>query len=362
MSGVVKKRIALPSPEKFLYSAIAYLDGQNPYVLVSFGRDTRVQAYDRDFSLYWEFVDEKYRDCHTTRFYTWDIDNDNKDEVINGPVLLNGDGTLYYGELTGQATRSFIHDIDPENPGYEWYLVISPGGSYGSEEMLRPQEKAGPYLIDVDEKKILWHIGGNTDSKTGWSGRTHRGWIAEYDVNSPGLEMWLTGVYWEGNEYQRYQDGDFTDLKERANVSKWARYRERDFIYSAKGKILQRRNHQVAYPIQWDDDADYELYFYRGGYIADNFSGPTLVIGLPEAYNSGESVEADIRGDYREEIFVASLDKLYVIENAAPSCYPGRPSPRQGHNYIMNIARYGSGLPKPQPPDPEYDVFKRVRQ
>ncbi len=294
------------------------------------------------------------------RLYVWDIDNDGRDEVALGPVLLNEDGTLYYGAFTGIACRSFIHDIDPGNPGYEWYLPMGMVEGYGSEEMLKPNAESGPYLIDVDQKKILWHYGGDTDMQSGWSGRLHRGWIADYDANIPGLEMWLTGVYWQGNEYRRYQEGEFADSKQRANMRKWTRYRERDFIYSAEGKILHKLNHQVAYPIQWDDDPDYELYFYRQGYIADNFSGPTLVMGLPQAFNSGESVEADIRGDYREEIIVASRDKLYIVSNAAPSAYPDRPSPRLGHNYMMNIARSGSGLPKPQPPDPDYDVFGRT--
>jgi hypothetical protein len=125
-------------------------------------------------------------------------------------------------------------------------------------------------------------------------------------------------------------------------------YSETWFLYAADGTVLRTQTGtHVGYPVFWDDDETAEYYRYRGGTLLNKFKGSTLESGFADANGSGESIQVDILGDWREEIIVASGYKLYVYSNDSPTAYPNRPSPREDHTYLVNMASYGTGLPKP---------------
>ena len=340
---------SIARPRKINHATIAYLDGVNPYLVIAQGRDMVTTAYDKDLNIYWTFDNPKfYGFLSWTNIYTADVDGDGRDEIVNGSLIIDDDGTLYldgtFGDYSneGEAERSLVGDIDPDNPGLEWYLQRS--GSTNDPYVVQPNYWEGPYLIDLDQKEIIWH---HNSSKTdeGW-GRMHRGWV--YDVDpSPGLEIWATGYFYTGNEWQNTLNGVYGTPPAAKDV--WVDgYSEKWFLYAADGTILrsQTGNH-VGYPLFWDDDDTAEYYRYRGGTLLNKFKGVNIESGFAKARGSGESIQVDILGDWREEIIVASGYKLYVYSNDQPTAYPNRPSPREDHTYLMNMASYGTGLPKP---------------
>lgn len=348
-TGAILKSVSMATPKRILHATIAYLDGVNPYLVIAQGRDIKTTAYDKNLQQYWNFNNSNYYSHHSwTNIYTADVDQDGKDEIVNGALIIDHDGTVYLNgakwdhPAEGEAGRSMVADIDPDNPGMEWYLIRT--GTNNDPYRVQPNYWEGPYLIDLDQKEIIWHHNLDVQDQ-GW-GRMHRGWV--YDVDSsPGLEMFATGYFWVGNEWQKALNGDYGTPPDSNDV--WVDgYHETWFLYAADGTVLRTQTGtHVGYPLYWDDDETAEYYRYRGGTLLNKFKGSTLESGFADANGSGESIQVDILGDWREEIIVASGYKLYVYSNNNSTSFPNRPSPRQDHTYRMNLASYGTGLPKP---------------
>jgi hypothetical protein len=360
-SKKIEKQADLAEASKFIYGALAFLDGVNPSIVIATGKQSKVIAFDQNLNRIAEFDDPNHYAHHDCVWLlSYDFDEDGRDELVHGPLLLNEDLTIYYdatvygfpdNALTG---RSMIADIDPQNPGYEWYIQ---GSGKSGEYHVEPNQWKGPYLLDVDKKEILWHE--NLDQRgTGW-GRMHRGWLQDVRPDIPGLEMFCTGYYWEDNEWQDALDGKY---KIRPNGVWAGDYWETYKIYSAKSEILiSSHGTRVGYPVMWDDDPEAEYFMYRNGQLLDNFFSDKIIAHLAKQDGSGECTIADILGDWREEIIVTDNDgKVHIYSNNEPTIYPNRPSPRKGHNYLMHLASIGSGLPKPVPPDAGW--FENINQ
>lgn len=348
-TGKILKSRPISSPKKINHATIAYLDGVHPYLVTAQGRNMVTTAYDKDLNVYWTFNDAHYSNFLSwTNIYTADVDRDGRDEIVNGSLILDDDGSVYldgtFGDHPneGEAERTLVGDIDPDNPGLEWYLQRS--GSPNDPYVVQPNQWEGPYLIDLDQKNILWHH-NSSQAKQGW-GRMHRGWVHDVDP-SPGLEIWATGYFYVGNEWENILNGNYGTPPDPNDV--WVDgYHETWFLYAADGTILRTQTGTfVGYPLFWDDEDTAEYYRYRGGKLLDKFKGSNLETGFAQAHGSGESIQVDILGDWHEEIIVASGYKLYIYSNDQGTAYPGRPSPRQDHTYRMNMASYGTGLPKP---------------
>ena len=232
---------------------------------------TITYAVRNDGVLLWEFHHNMtYSDVGgdptwTVTLSVWDMDGDGKDEIVNGALIIDHDGNVYLNgsqwdhPAEGEAGRSIVADIDPDNPGMEWYLIRT--GTFNDPYRVQPNYWEGPYLIDLDKKEIIWHR--NLDVKDqGW-GRMHRGWVHDVDP-SPGLEMFATGYFWEGNEWQKALNGDYGTPPDSNDV--WVDgYSETWFLYAADGTILRTQTGTyVGYPLFWDDDETAEYYRYRG--------------------------------------------------------------------------------------------------
>ena len=349
-TGAIKKSVTLANPKGILHATLAYLDGVNPYLVLTQGSNIRTIAYDKNLKEYWRFDQSSYYKQHSlTNIYTVDFDGDGKDEIIQGPLLLNDNGSLYLDGTSfqnarkGQAARSFVGDIIPSNPGLEWYLVRA--GDDADPYYVQPNYWEGPYVIDIDQKSVIWHHSLNQPQR-GW-GRNHRGWLSDMNPGTPGMEMKAAGYYWEGTEWQNALNGAYGNPPgpDDSNVDG---YDEKFFFYGSTGEVRQRGSgSSTGYPVYWDDDAGPEYYQYGNGKLLDTFGGSVIASGLAIAYGSGESIQADIRGDWREEILVASGYKLYIYQNSSATNFPNRPSARTDHDYLMNMASLGTGLPKP---------------
>ncbi len=344
----------LPDVSYFVFSALAYVDGKNPYIAIATGRDSKITLFDRYLNRKGLFDNPKYyRIKDTVWLLPYDFDNDGHDELVYGPLLLNEDLTIYFDATqfgfpdSGRVRteRSFVADIDPENSGYEWYIEAA---GKNREYFVEPDYWKGPYLLDVDEKNIIWHENLN-DAGQGW-GRLHRGWVHDVFPGIPGLEMFCTGYYWEENEWQDALSGKY---KIRSNGVWVGNYWETYKLYSSKGENLTSlHGKRVGYPVMWDDDPEAEYFMYRNGKLLDNFFSDDAIAQLAKHNGSGECTIADIQGDWREEIIITdNQGVVHIYSNGEPTKYTQRPSPKTGHNYLMHLASIGSGLPKPVPPD-----------
>ncbi len=348
--GEIKHFAPLPEVSSFMFSALAYLDGTNPYVVIATGSKARVIAFDRQLKRYKTFDDARFDAVHDCVWLLpFDFDNDGNDEIVHGPLLLNEDLSLYFDGTQfkqpqfGLSERAFINDILPSNPGMEFLVHRHAGYKYGSEEFCHPRDWRGVYLFDVDQKSLIWQHFGDEENYTGW-GRMHRGWLADLLPEKPGLESFATGQFWQGkSQWDSYTDN-------------WRDKGETYFIYDAEGNIYyQQEGTKVGYPVLWDDDPEPEYFTYRNGRLYDNFFSSSVIAQLERHNGSGECTIADIMGDWREEILITGHDgKLHIYSNSEPTAFPERPSLRSGHNYLMHLASIGSGLPKPVPPDPDW--------
>lgn len=357
VNGNVIKKTELPEVSYWTLSALAFVDGKNPHVAIATGRETKIILFDRELNRKAIFDDPNYyRVKDTVWLLPYDFDRDGNDEFVYGPLLLNEDLSIYFdatqfgfpdsGEI--RTERSFVADIDPDNPGYEWYITVA---GKNRPYYVEPDYYKGPYLLDVDTKQIIWHDNINKEGQ-GW-GRLHRGWVHDIKADIPGLEMFCTGYYWEGSEWQEALEG----MYEIRPNSVWAGgYWETYKVYSAKGKeLIAAHGTRVGYPIMWDDDPETEYFMYRSGKLLDNFYSDKVIAQLAKHHGSGECTIADVRGDWREEIIITDNQGIvHIYSNNTPTQYPDRPSPRKGDNYLMHLASIGTGLPKPVPPDADW--------
>jgi len=350
----ITNSMLLPEVSYFIYSALAYIDGEHPHVVIATGHDTKVIIFDQYLKRKAIFDNPKYyRIKDSVWLLPFDFDRDGNDELVHGPLLLNEDLTIHFDATQFgfpeqgrvRTERSFVADIVPDNPGYEWY--IQSAGKNG-QYFVEPDHWKGPYLLDVDEKKIIWHENIDESGK-GW-GRLHRGWINDVDPEIPGLEMFCTGYYWEDNEWSDALQGKY---KIKPNGVWAGDYWETYKLYSSRGEILiSSLGTRVGYPVMWDDDPEPEYFMYRSGKLLDKFSADKVIAQLARHHGSGECTIADIRGDWREEIIITdNQGVVHIYSNGDPTEYADRPSPRTGHNYLMHLASIGSGLPKSVPPD-----------
>ncbi len=196
-----------------IFSALAFIDGENPYIAIETGRNSKIFLFDRNLKRKAIFDNPKYyRIKETVWLLPYDFDADGNDELVYGPLRLNEDLSIYFdatqfgfpdsGEI--RTERSFVVDIDPENPGYEWYLEVA---GKNRKCYVEPDYYKGTYLLDVDEKQVIWHENINKPG-SGW-GRLHRGWVHDVDPKLPGLKLFCTGYYWEDNEWSDAMQGKY---------------------------------------------------------------------------------------------------------------------------------------------------------
>lgn len=318
--------------------AIAYLDGEHPYVVVLRGTYGKLKAaayrYDggtlhRVWS--WENEDpyaltpveageagyEEYRREYERMHRWWgqgahslraaDIDGDGRDEVILGAIALDDDGTPLWSMNRGHVDHVHLGDLDPQRPGLELY--------FGTE---RSHDRAGIGMAMAETGEFLW----TNDWATS---HIHReGMCADIDARHPGTEC-------------------YSGESERSG----------HWLFTSAGRVLQDTplndslTPKAAY---WDADPQRELLVGSG-----DASDELLV--APTDYASGESYEfltipndtesrdheyvtllavADILGDWREELIYADRGRILVYMSRIPA--------ESRHVWLMQDPVYRSGV------------------
>lgn len=218
----------------------------------------------------------------------------------------------------------------------------------------KPTRWEGPYLVDVDGGKLLWHHDGSQQGWLGW-GDNHRAWVGDVLPDVAGLEIYVSGVLWESQK--QWQDSlNYGNLN-------YHNLKESDMIFDCKGNIHNLRLRQggrSVYPILWDDDSEAEIFNYRSGELSDGYPPKKTIACLKgQTELGGECTITDFLGDWREEIIAVADHKVNIFKNAnETNC--SYPNLWKYHNYRLHQASIGNGLPKPYPPDADWPETKNV--
>jgi rhamnogalacturonan endolyase len=247
---------------------IAYIDGQRPSLIAFRGTYTKMYADA------WN-----WRNGSLTRVWRWfrasggggyhnirvsDIDNDGRDEIINGSIAINDNGATMWITGEGHGDRVHLTDINPDRPGKEIFYIQEGGYTH-------------PYsLRDAATGIFLWGPSGN-------QGDVGRGLCADIHSGVRGLECWAS----VGN------------------------------LNGATGASLGARPSQVNMAIWWDGDVTREL--LDGNHIDKWNTNNTLTRlltadGVFVASRSAPAGYGDVFGDWREEVW-------YIVGNSELRIY-----------------------------------------
>nr|WP_279630137.1 S-layer homology domain-containing protein [Paenibacillus protaetiae] len=275
--------------DRFL-SAIAYLDGVHPSVIMQRGYYTRMVlvAYDfKDGKLVkrWTFDsntpgNESFAGQGNHQLSVADVDNDGKDEIITGAAAIDDDGTALWNSGLGHGDAMHLGDLDPNHLGLELFAVQENTGAKYSADMK-----------DARTGRVLWGM-LQTGKDTG------RGLSADVDPNHPGEEAWAINGEWNSTN---------------------------GGLFTADGQKISDQIPSSNFAIWWDGDLNREL-------LDHDWLGDPLRVGIPKidkwdaennrlinletftgTYSNNDTkgnpaLQADLLGDWREEVVVRTED------------------------------------------------------
>ncbi|WP_166237733.1 rhamnogalacturonan lyase [Paenibacillus turpanensis] len=255
---------------------IAFLDGQRPSLITFRGTYTTLKAEAWNFSggnlsRKWAWSQSGGGGFHN--FRAGDIDNDGRDEIINGSVAIDDNGTTLWTTGEGHGDRVHMTDINPDRSGKEIFYIQEDPGDYENPISLR-EARTG---------KLIWGQGDDSWADVG------RGLAADIDPRYRGLEVWSS-------------KGD---------------------LYSSTGTKIGTKPSSVNMAIWWDADVQREL---LDGTKIDkwNYSTGTLTRLLTAEGSVGSRSApmgyGDIIGDWREEVwYIYNNSELRIYTTTIPS-------------------------------------------
>ncbi|MCB9495514.1 MAG: pseudouridine synthase [Fibrobacteria bacterium] len=199
--------------DRFLATA-AWLDGVKPSAVMQRGYYGRmaITAWDWDGATLkqrWYYnAPTSGSECFSQgnhNVVAADVDNDGRDEIIEGSCAVDENGKFMYRTGLGHGDAIHVGDLMPSRPGLEvWQVHEETGAAYGYE------------MHDAATGKILWGTKTGTDNG--------RGLAADIDASREGYEMWSSsgaGMYTAGGtqfstskgsiNFRIYWDGDLQD-------------------------------------------------------------------------------------------------------------------------------------------------------
>ncbi|AKQ46010.1 hypothetical protein TH63_10745 [Rufibacter radiotolerans] len=305
--------------DRFLAGA-AYLDGTLPSVLMCrgyYGRSV-IAAWDyRNGKLTsrWVFDSKDGKSPYSGQGYhslsIADVDQDGKDEVIYGSMVVddNGQGLFTTGLRHGDALH--VGDLDITRPGLE---------VFGVHEIEEHTTGPGAALYDARTGEILWQ--GMEGEDIG------RGVAADIDPTNPGAEMWFSGS---------------------------------DGLLNLKGEKIGENQPSTNFLVWWDGDLSREL---LNGNRIDKYNAGRLFTAIGCASNNGTkstpALSADILGDWREEVIFRTTDnkELRIFTTTIPTEHR-LPTLMHDPQYRMAIAWQNVGYN--QPPHPSFHIGEGMK-
>ncbi len=256
---------------------VAYLDGERPTIVIFRGTYALMKAEawnyrDGRLENVWRWSNEglgpEYQGQGFHEIRVADIDGDGRDEILNGSIAIDDDGSNIYTTGEGHGDRFHLTDIDPNRPGLETWYIQEAGYDHPV------------HLRDARSGDLIWGLEGN------W-GDVGRGLTADIDPRQKGLECWSP-------------QGD---------------------LYNCKGDVLGPQPNTCQFAIWWDDDQLREL--LENGRIQkwNPYTQSLDQIANAELYTYSDILIADIFGDWREEIITVPSEggELRIYTTTIPS-------------------------------------------
>lgn len=279
---------------------IAYLDGKTPCLIVARGtyKLMMADAYQyRNGKLerlwHWEGDDETpiIRSQGSHFMHSADLDEDGRDEVVLGSVVVDDNGTALWSTGLGHPDKMYVTDVNPSRPGLEIFYAIEPWHDDGK----------GVCLVEAKTGKLIWSIGQRT---------YHVGdaMVADIDPSLPGLECWATEDP-KGGSTDRYMfSADGQRLGKREDVpdcENWM-FWDADLLRETVAREFGRGSVQRGGPMSAGFAREFSIVKYKGPIVATGIEGRIVMI-------------ADILGDWREELVTVLPGELRVCTTTIPA-------------------------------------------
>jgi rhamnogalacturonan endolyase len=256
--------------DRFL-AGTAYLNGSYPSLITARGYYTRstISAWDfRNGTLTrkWTFDSNsstngsKWTDQGDHQLSIADVDSDGKDEIIYGAMAIDDNGAGLWVNGQGHGDAMHVGDLIPSRSGLEEFKVDENTGSLAA------------WMADARTGQIIW-------SNPSCGCDNGRGVSDDIYAGSPGAESWSSAV---------------------------------SGLYSSAGKNIGRKPSSTNFVIWWDGDAQRELldatHIDKYGTSADTRLLTASGVHSNNGTKSTPSLQADILGDWREEVIWPTTD------------------------------------------------------
>ena len=308
--------------DRFL-ACVAYLDGQRPSVVMCRGYYTRtvLAAWDwREGKLTKRWVFDSDKIAFEGERNPWmgqgnhsltvgDVDEDGKDEIIYGAMVVDDHGTGLYSTRLGHGDAQHMSDLDPSRKGLEiWSIHEKP-----------PKNSPGVELRNARTGEIYFAAAHGID--------VARGMAADIDPRHPGYEMW----------------GGTRNL------------------FNTQGEDIGPRPQSQNMAIWWDGDLLRELldgvsifkWDYEAGRQTTLLDGRALGLASNNGSKSNPCLVADLLGDWREELIARTSDsrELRIYSATLPTEFR---IPTLMHDSQYRLAIAWQNVAYNQPPHPSF--------
>lgn len=236
--------------DRFL-ACIAYLDGVHPSVVMCRGyyARTALTAYDFKnnkltpkwaFDTYGKSTLKAFEDQGNHNLCVADVDNDGFDEILYGAMCIDHDGSGKYSTGLGHGDAMQCGDFDPDRPGYEVFSCHEHGATNGN---------VVASFRDANTGEVLYKYTGNWDEGRAACAdimSAHKGaeaWVASDVFGVTNLKGEKVGLvtkdpaftcWWDGDDYREIMNGTTCDSYDKGRMTTFYNYATATAINKSK--------------------------------------------------------------------------------------------------------------------------------